>query len=363
MDEKNSKKKQLESRLTFGQFLAQCRIQKKLTQKQLAELLFVEASTISKWEMDKRRPDIEFISKLSEMFGITESELIRASIDNSRNTEKKQAKRYRIIKVTYNLIHLIVFAIAILTCFIVNLATSKTLNWFFIVLSAIICYASHMILPQHIKKYKLVFIPLSSLLSIYLLLFVCSIYTSSRWFVIPFIAMLFSYSIIFIPLIIKKYNFPILIKRHNALFSITIDSILLFILLIVINIYTAVAGSNAFGWCFSIGIPVALFWLIPIYLTIVINKYIKINGFFKTSILLFIWLAMLNIFYFFLDLLEIGNDGQGMFWEANFFEWTINEIISANIMCIIHVIVLIIFIVFIILGFVSGKKKRKTFNG
>lgn len=78
---------------TFGEFLASRRTDKGLTQKELGDMLFVNESTISKWEKDKRRPDLEFVSKLSEIFGISESELINASVDKTRTKEKKASQK------------------------------------------------------------------------------------------------------------------------------------------------------------------------------------------------------------------------------------------------------------------------------
>ncbi len=76
---------------TFGSFLRQKRQEKNLTQKQLSKLLFVSESTISKWEKDVAHPDITLLPKLSEILGVSEHELITASVDNKQ--EKKRTKR------------------------------------------------------------------------------------------------------------------------------------------------------------------------------------------------------------------------------------------------------------------------------
>ena len=62
---------------TLGSFLAEKRKDKNLTQKQLAEKLFVSESAISKWEKDVAHPDITVLPKLSEILGVTEHEHIR----------------------------------------------------------------------------------------------------------------------------------------------------------------------------------------------------------------------------------------------------------------------------------------------
>ena len=85
---------------TFGEFLRQKRQEKKLTQKDLAKLLIVSESAVSKWERDVARPDIALLPKLSEILGASEHELITASVDNQARTEKLQAKKWRIQKET-----------------------------------------------------------------------------------------------------------------------------------------------------------------------------------------------------------------------------------------------------------------------
>ena len=56
----------------FGLFLKQKRQEKNLTQKQLANLLFVSESAVSKWEKNVSRPDIMLLPELAELLGVTE---------------------------------------------------------------------------------------------------------------------------------------------------------------------------------------------------------------------------------------------------------------------------------------------------
>ena len=88
---------------TFGDFLREKRQEKNLTQKELAKLLFVSDSTISKWEKNVAHPDITLLPKLSEILGVTEHELITASIDKNAREEKIQAKKWRIFTISWSL--------------------------------------------------------------------------------------------------------------------------------------------------------------------------------------------------------------------------------------------------------------------
>ena len=76
----------------FGLFFKEKRQEKNLTQKELSKLLFVSESAVSKWEKNIAHPDITLLPKIAEILGVTEHELITASIDDNSRQEKVQAK-------------------------------------------------------------------------------------------------------------------------------------------------------------------------------------------------------------------------------------------------------------------------------
>ena len=84
---------------SFGEFLKTKRQEKNLTQKELANLVFVSESAVSKWERNVAHPDITLLPKLSIILGVTEHELITASIDKKVREEKRQAKRKMMIQI------------------------------------------------------------------------------------------------------------------------------------------------------------------------------------------------------------------------------------------------------------------------
>lgn len=59
----------------IGYFIRECRKNKNLTQKQLADKLYVEPKTISKWETGKGLPDVSIMKNLCNELGISLSEL------------------------------------------------------------------------------------------------------------------------------------------------------------------------------------------------------------------------------------------------------------------------------------------------
>lgn len=64
------------NQIKIGQFIAQCRKEKNMTQRQLADELGISDKTISKWETGKGLPEAEFMTPLSEILGITVNELL-----------------------------------------------------------------------------------------------------------------------------------------------------------------------------------------------------------------------------------------------------------------------------------------------
>lgn len=61
----------------FGAFVAQLRKEKGYTQKDLAEKLFISDKAISKWETGVSIPDVGLLIPLSEIMGVTVTELLK----------------------------------------------------------------------------------------------------------------------------------------------------------------------------------------------------------------------------------------------------------------------------------------------
>ena len=62
---------------SIGNFLAELRKEKGLTQKEIADFLNVSDKTVSHWECDKYSPDLSVIPILAEFFGVTCDEILR----------------------------------------------------------------------------------------------------------------------------------------------------------------------------------------------------------------------------------------------------------------------------------------------
>jgi transcriptional regulator with XRE-family HTH domain len=346
--------------VSFGNFLKEKRKEKNLTQKELAKLLFVTESAVSKWEKDNAHPDITLLPKLSEILGVSEHELITASVDRGARLEKVQAKKWRAVSLSWNLFFYISYAVAILTCFICNLAVNKTLSWFWIVLSALILSFTFTNLPQFIKKLRLILIPLSMYLALCLLLGVCAIYTNGSWFFIASLSVLLGLVIIFGPIYISKYDCFAKIRKYNDFVSVATCFVILNIMLIAIDLFSVSNGAEN-HWYLPYALPIALVGYLVVNALMCV-RFLKVNKLVKTSIIL----ILVNIFVYIVPLfiklkdpyLQYELDSFNIF-KADFFNWNIEILIERNIHCIIFLTILILSVTFFVGGLVLNLKNKK----
>lgn len=64
---------------TIGQFIAQMRKEKNMTQKELAEHLHITDKAVSKWERGLSCPDITLLTAIADILGVTTSELLNGA--------------------------------------------------------------------------------------------------------------------------------------------------------------------------------------------------------------------------------------------------------------------------------------------
>lgn len=70
----------------FGAFVAGLRREGGMTQKELAQRLFVSDKAVSKWERGLSMPDVALLAPLSELLGVTVTELLRGQRTQERET-------------------------------------------------------------------------------------------------------------------------------------------------------------------------------------------------------------------------------------------------------------------------------------
>lgn len=60
----------------FGRFLAEVRKEKQMTQKDLADKLFVSDKAVSKWERGNSMPNVTLLIPIADVLGITVTESV-----------------------------------------------------------------------------------------------------------------------------------------------------------------------------------------------------------------------------------------------------------------------------------------------
>ena len=75
--------------IKIGRFIADCRKEKKITQEQLAEKLYVTDRAVSKWERGLSLPDADKMLELCNILGISVNELLNGEKIMKEDYEKK----------------------------------------------------------------------------------------------------------------------------------------------------------------------------------------------------------------------------------------------------------------------------------
>lgn len=266
----------MEAKITFGKFISQKRKAAGLTQKELAELLYVTESAVSKWERGVSYPDIGMVTAICAALGITEHELITASDDLHQRKLEKQAKSFRTIVKTYSWTFYLIYGLALLTCLICNLAVDGSLSWFFIVLTSIMVAFSLTCVPILAEKHRGIITLSAFFVSTLILLFSCDLYTGGDWFWVAAVSVAFGFSLVFAPYILKELHLPASLSGHKALISFAIDTLLLLALLAVAVPYGGGRIPEA--------MMIAAFTLPLAWIMMLVIRYLPTNGLFKASI-------------------------------------------------------------------------------
>lgn len=121
----------------FGEFIMNLRKEKGLTQKELANLLFLTSSSISKWERGLSFPDISLLEPLANVLEVSVAELLKGEKIKKENKEQED---------------LILKTISISKKEIKN-AKSKTKKIIFILIVGILIICFSFVMYQNVPKY------------------------------------------------------------------------------------------------------------------------------------------------------------------------------------------------------------------
>ena len=279
----------------FGLYIKESRIKKNYTQQELADLLFVDASTVSKWERGVSYPDITLVPDICRVLDISEHELIESSNDDGYRKMKKDANKYNNMKKSTFWTLNASYLVAILTCFIVNVAISHTLSWFFIVLTSIMCAYTFCptITWMFTKNKRLVFIG-STFISLFLLFLTCSVYTNNYWFMIATTGVLLGYFIVFYPILFRNIRNKLNGKLSRCFLLSYVLGMFVLVNLLLVSVYLYIAYNLGMALLITGGIfvlPLSLGILNLFEISNTLNKPILLS---LTGVLVLLILAGLG---------------------------------------------------------------------
>lgn len=166
---------------------------------------------------------------------------------------KKQARYFRRRTTAVGAVIAGILLVPVIVCLIVNLCVGATLDWFFIVLSAMLLTASLTVLPLIAPKNRYR-ITLGAFSACLVLLFgVVCLYTGGNWFFTASLATLFGLSVAFFPFALKG------IKGSAFIWLITVTALYTSMMF---SIYMTVRDVEFIKIAFAFSLPIAaLIWI------------------------------------------------------------------------------------------------------
>lgn len=332
----------MKDKKAFGRFIAEKRKQLNLTQSELAEKLYVTKTAVSKWERGVTYPDITLIGGLCDALGVDEHELIAEGNCGEFDRIRGDARKFRKISALWFRGFTAAYAVAITVCFISNLATAKTLDWFFIVLTAVAtAFCLFPSVSRFIKRGKFAAVSASFTAALSLLLLTCSLYSRGNWFFKAFTAVLLAYVCLALPVIIKLYALPERIKRHAALICVSANFSFTLILL-VSCLYSSPADLGRAA-------VIALYFFAPATACAAVIVYLKTDRLIKAA-------ALGAVTAYFAQAAVNGLFGLPYTFAVNFSNWG-EEYINQNIITLAFAALMVCAAVLLACGLFRRAKK------
>jgi transcriptional regulator with XRE-family HTH domain len=269
-------------KIAFGQFILAKRKALGLTQREFARRLFVTESAVSKWERGLSYPDITLVRPICDELGVTEHELITASDDHEQHKIEREAATLRKMSRAWQWTWGIAYAATLVICVIANLVQAHALTWFWIVLMALALSFSITNVPVLAKQHKRVATLGAFFISLVLLVLVSSIYANGVfWFPTTFMALLFGFAVVFLPLLLRAFALPQPLSNHKTTICVGADTVLCVAMLLVIFLQRGEMGVFV-----REALPIVAFCLPAAWLPVLFWRYMPANTAVRTGLTL-----------------------------------------------------------------------------
>ena len=240
-----------------------------------------------------------------------------------------------------------IFALPILICLIVNLASGAGLTWFFIVLAAMFIPASLIVVPLIVPENKFLWMIGSFTASLLGLLCVCSIYSGGGWFLIAAPAVLFGLCVIFMPFIVHTKPVAKLLGNQKGLAVFSADTLTYILMMVMIGIRAGSAGFFRTAFACSL-VPIAWAWMLFLLI-----RYPKWNGLLKAAACLLVS----GLTGFFGNTIAFLLLGQGLYLPRFDLSFSAGDSISGFVCWSILIICTVLAAVFGICGILKNNRK------
>lgn len=322
----------MEDKQSFGRYIREKRTGLGLSQRELAERLFVTESAVSKWERGVSYPDITQITPLCEALGVSEHELVTASDDWRQRRLEAEAHTHRRVRATWLWGIGAIYALTVLGVGISALTGSGRLIDVAIATAACLMCASLTHVPVLARDDRGTCTLLAFFVTLCLLVSAgIAGGASLRWQAdvgVALVALLFTFVLLAGPYLVSWAcgRFRVLepLKRHRALVCLAADTALLFCLVAVVSAYYD--PTNA-GVAWSLAMAVML--MVPVWTTFLAVRYLPTALPFRLAVAFAafgLWLFLAN---------GIANLTMGLPFDwhtsVNFADWTSYPAVNDNI--------------------------------
>lgn len=263
----------MDGKKSFGEYIRKKRQDAALTQRELADRLYVAESTVSKWERGLSYPDVSLIPEVCRALAISEHEFFTACDDDKAHAQERAARAWNRTLKIWQCFFAVCYGAAIVTCFICDLAVFHRLDWFWIVLTSLMLAFSFTNLPFLVEKNRLPICLAAATGSLALLLLSCWVFVGGIW-------ILGGLAITAVCLLLpwgvwagwRFYGLPV------APLSMALLTVWVFALLAVIRLFT---GG---GWLLPVAYPIAAVSLAFLWLYFAVGYWLPLGRWFKTAL-------------------------------------------------------------------------------
>ncbi len=289
-------------------------------------------------ECDTCRSEMEKLN--NDIFDLRIQKERNSVVEHHTQTVKKRS-------LTIGISASLVMAVPILVCLIVNLAVGHALDWFFIVLTAMMVVASITVVPFISAEQKTLRALGSFTGSLTLLLLTICLYVGGDWFFVAVVPSLFGLFVLFSPFIVNALPLKGFLSHHKGLLVMAADTVFLYGVVAISVMYHS--GENLLRPAMMIT-TVSL--LLP-WISFVIIRYIRLNGFFRAGLCTIISGFFVSFLVNALNIIIYGIPYAGL-TDADLFVWN-QGTIDANVHLIISLFGLLTGGILLAAGFFKKK--------